>query len=138
MPHNYATKEAEVKANYAFFVRGGEYSVFNALLAAADALVTGGNLTFAYLKNEVVRFGIDLASSLAQGLIRQMKHCISITSRSRTGRIRLSEKLTYLTSLFPTFRPAKFPDQLSMWMEGGNGFPGMPKTSLLELTTWFG
>ncbi|NEZ54981.1 hypothetical protein [Adonisia turfae] len=66
MPHNRAERERAVREKYEFVVFGGEYSVFNALLAAVDGIITGGNFTYAFLKNEARNFGIDLATALSQ------------------------------------------------------------------------
>jgi hypothetical protein len=65
MPHNRGEREAAVRSKYGFVVFGGEYGLQHVLLAAVDAVITGGNTTFDYLKDEVKQFGIDLASSLA-------------------------------------------------------------------------
>jgi hypothetical protein len=64
--NNRGEREAEVKAKYDFYVPGGEYSVFNALLIAADAIITGGNFTAQYLENQASQFGIDLATAMAR------------------------------------------------------------------------
>ena len=65
MPHNRQKREAEVTSKYDFIVFGGEYSAFNALLIAIDAIITGGNTSVTYLQNEMQQFGIDLAVAMA-------------------------------------------------------------------------
>jgi hypothetical protein len=50
---------------YAFVVYGGEYSIFNALLVAADVMIEGGNTSAQYLQEEVRLFAIDLANAMA-------------------------------------------------------------------------
>ena len=66
MPNNRAEREKEVRDRYDFVVCGGEYSIAHALLAVADAIITGGNFTYEFLKSEAAQFGIDLASELAR------------------------------------------------------------------------
>ena len=61
MPHNKPEREQEVRDKYEFVVLGGEYHYGHLLLGVADAIITGGQFTYAFLKDEVTKFGIDLA-----------------------------------------------------------------------------
>lgn len=65
MPHNRPEREAQIRDQYHFVVFGGEYSLAHAALAAIDAVIDGGNLTYDFLKDELTRFGIELAISMA-------------------------------------------------------------------------
>ncbi|WP_165235632.1 hypothetical protein, partial [Aquisphaera insulae] len=65
MPHNRDEVESTIKSDYDFYVPGGEYSVTHLVLAALDVYFTGGQNTAAFLKDEVEKYGIKLASAMA-------------------------------------------------------------------------
>jgi hypothetical protein len=44
MPHNRDRRERDVRTRFGFVVFGGEYSLFNAALAAIDAIATGRSI----------------------------------------------------------------------------------------------
>ncbi len=65
MPHNRAKREQAVRNKYDVVCVGGEYSVLQPILFTVDAIITGGNFTYEYLKQEALQFGINVATCLA-------------------------------------------------------------------------
>ncbi|MEO1353208.1 MAG: hypothetical protein AAFW84_31345, partial [Cyanobacteria bacterium J06635_15] len=68
MSHNRAAQESDVTNAYDFVVFGGEYSIFNAALITLDAIITGGNVSANYLQTEMAKFGINLATAMADAI----------------------------------------------------------------------
>jgi hypothetical protein len=76
MPNNRSKREQAVHDTYNFVVFGGEYSVAHALLAVADGIITGGNFTYQFLKDEVKQFGINLAVAMANAGINPLNEAL--------------------------------------------------------------